>query len=157
MSLMLTALLSNAMAGPVGFDRVDLISEDPGTWINYEVSTFGTYPTRPILRFVTQVKPVWTTPWEGITVGTSIESQSVVYEAPLLADQGISWSAGLQTKLLMPRGVTAGLAWRGGNFRVGLGVSAVSESTWARPGFRSWTILPTLGVGIGPKADSGQD
>ena len=52
-------LVGAAMAGPVSLDRVDLLSENPGTWIHYEALTFGTYSTRPILRFVTQVQPVW--------------------------------------------------------------------------------------------------
>ena len=147
-------LLGQAMAGPVSFERVDLISEDPGTWIHYEAPTYGTYSMRPILRFVSQVKPVWSTPWEGVTVGTSLASQSVVYEAPLLPDAGLSWSAGVQTVLLMPRGVTAGVAWNWRFLRVGAGVSAVSAATWARPGgLAQWTVLPTLGLGVGPQRD----
>jgi len=156
----ITALLMGAaLAGPLGLqrpslDRVDLLSEDPGTWIHYEAPTFGTYPTRPGLRFVTQVKPVWNTRWEGVTLGTSLSSQSLVVESPLLPDQGVTWSAGVQSILLFPRGATAGVAWRWKFLRVGAGVSAVSAGTWSRPGgLAQWTVLPTLGVGVGPSRE----
>ncbi len=142
-------LVGAAMAGPVSLDRVDLLSENPGTWIHYEALTFGTYSTRPILRFVTQVQPVWDTPWEGVRVGVSIASQAVTYEAPLVEDKGLYWSGGVQTVLLMPRGFTGGLAWRWKALRVGAGVSAVSAATWVRPGgWAQWTVLPTVGVGL---------
>ena len=143
--------LATATAAPVQFDRVDLISEDPGSFVNYELAAAPTYPTKAAIRFVTQVKPVFEIPRvEGLTVGVSISSQSVVYERPLLVD-GLHWTAGVQTALLMPRGALGGVAYRAGRWRFGVSVSALSGSTWARPSYGQWTVLPTVGVGVGRK------
>lgn len=148
MSLTAIVLAASFWSG-FGFDRVDVVAEDPGTWMNYDLPMGTSYPPSLAIRFLSQVKPVWTTPVEGLTIGTSLASQSVVYEQPLWKQAGLYWSAGLQTQLLMPRGALAGLAWRRGHFRIGAGVSAVSGSSWARPDWTTWSFLPTLGFGIG--------
>ncbi len=140
-----------ALAAPVQFDRVDLISEDPGTFVNYELWGAPTYPTKAAIRLVTQVKPVVSIPRvPGLTVGVSLSSQSVVYERPFLID-GLHWTAGVQTALLMPRGALGGVAYRTGRWRFGVSASAISGSTWARPSYGQWTVLPTVGVGVGKK------
>lgn len=132
-----------------GFDRVDIVSEDPGTWLNYELPVAGTYPTRAALRFVTQIRPVWTTPIEGLTFGTSIQSQSLSYERPLPFLPQLHWNVTLQTRLLLPRGVNAGLAWRWKWFRIGAGVSASTAASWSAIDYRAWNVLPVLGIGVG--------
>jgi len=132
-----------------GFDRVDLLSEDPGTWLHYEMPMMGTYPTAPALRFVEQVKVVFGLPVKGLYAGVAIGSQSLVYEYPLLADKGVFLTGGLQTRLLFPRGVLLGLAWRVGMFRFGASLSAITGGTWQRPGDTALLLLPTVGVGIG--------
>jgi hypothetical protein len=143
------ALILAATATSIPFDRVDLLSEDPGTWIHYDVPGGSNYPTRPAMRFLTQIKPVFELPVEGLYLGASLSSQSLVYERPLLSEWNLYWSAGVQTRLLLPRGVMAGVAWRFWRLRVGLGLSAVSEARWSNPSWRSWAVLPTLGLGIG--------
>lgn len=141
------ALLSLCMLGQNPLDRVDLVSEDPGTWVNYDLPVVGANSTATVLRFVEQLKLVWRTPVERLFVGTSIASQSLVYEHPLL-EKSLFLSAGLQTKLLLPRGITAGLAWRAGYVRLGAGVSVLSSASWSNLNWTRWSVLPTVGVGI---------
>lgn len=153
-TLVLSLVLSlPAQAAGFGFDRVDLVSEDTGLWLNHEVPSAGAYPTRAALRFVTQVKVVFDLPGlEGLQAGASLSSQSVSLERPLdlgFLPKGFYWHAGLQTRLLMPRGVFGGLAYRWKWFRVGAGVSALSGASWATPTWSSWTVVPTLGLGVG--------
>ena len=148
-------MLLSAMAlaaSPVKLDRVDLIAEDPGTFLNYELPAAGTYPTKAAVRFVTQVKPVLEMPsLPGWHLGLSIASQSLVYEKPLSVPN-LYFSGGIQSSLFLPRGVLAGVAYRPGRWRIGLSCSAVSGATWTRfGGYGQWTVLPALGVGVGPK------
>jgi hypothetical protein len=138
-------------AAPLSFDRVDLISEDPGLWLNYDVPLADVYWPRTGYRFLEQVKPVWhIAAVEGLYVGASLRSQSLVYEGSLGLGHGLYWTAGLQTALLLPRGALAGLAWRGGPFRIGVGVSLLTAATWSRPDWSHGWLLPTLGFGVGP-------
>jgi hypothetical protein len=131
------------------FDRVDLISEEPGTWLHYDVPLVGAYPLATLLRFVEQVKPVFQLPVKGLYVGTSISTQSLVYEGALMEQMGLSWTVGLQTRLLFPTGLHAGVAWRFSRLRVGLSLSAFTNGGWGRPDGFTVQFLPTLGVGIG--------
>ena len=134
-----------------GFDRVDLIAEDPGTWINYDLHYSGIFPTSTAVRFVTQVKVSWRTPVRGLYLGTSLSSISATLEAPLLLTErhGLFWTAGLQTRLFVPKGVTAGLAYRVGPVRVGAGVSVLSTASWSHLRWTQWSVLPTVGIGFG--------
>ncbi len=152
MPLVATALLVASLQGQIRFDRVDLVSEDPGTWVNYDLPLAPVYALPAGIRFVEQIKPVFTLPWEGWYVGASLASQSVAYERSLLPSANLFWSAGLHTRLLLPRGVHGGLAWRWGVMRLALGVSVTSEATWARPSWRQWSVLPTVGIGVGVPA-----
>ena len=142
------ALLTLTHASELRLDRVELIAEDPGTWLNYEAPQLAQYPVKGVIRFVTQVRPVFETPVEHLYVGLSVSSQSVVYEHPFVEDLPFTWSAGVQTGLLLPRGAVATVAWRGGPVRLSVGVSAVSGATWARPDYSEWDVLPTIGVGL---------
>jgi hypothetical protein len=134
-----------------GFDRVDLLSEEPGTWLHYDVPLLAAYPTVVVLRWAEQIKPVFRLPMKGLYLGVSISSQSLVYESALLERYNLFWTAGLQTRLLFPTGLQAGLAWRFGYLRIGLSLSAFTDGGWGN--IWGWTpqILPTLGVGVGPK------
>ena len=132
-----------------GFERVDLLSEDPGLWVHQEAGRLGVDPLTATIRFLSQVKPVFSLPVEGLSAGVSLGSQSLVYERPLLPSMHLSWTVGLQTRLLLPRGALLGLAWRVGPLRLGLSLSVFSEASWARVDYRPWTVLPTFGLGIG--------
>lgn len=151
MSLALLLLGASLGAAPLHFDRVDVLSEDPGLWLNYDLPLARVYLPRTGYRLLEQVKPVWRiAAVEGLHVGVSLRSQSLVYERSLGVGHGLFWTAGVQTALLLPRGALGGLAWRRGYFRVGVGVSLLSRATWALPEWKRWQLLPTLGLGVGP-------
>ncbi|MFE8600738.1 hypothetical protein KYC5002_34810 [Archangium violaceum] len=147
------------LAAPVRLDRVDVLSEDSGTFLHYEVPMAPAYPAMTALRFVTQVKVVLALPVSGLYAGASIASQSLSYEGPLWRSEdgrGLFWTASVHTRLLMPYGAHAGVAWRFGSMRLGLGASASSEASWARPAWTEWKVLPTLALGFGPNVAPGQ-
>lgn len=132
-----------------GFDRVDLLSEAPGKWLHYDTLMITTYPAIPLVRFVEQVTVVFRLPWEGFHVGASVMAQSLTYEHPISALPGLSVTGGLQTRLLFPNGLLAGVAYRAGMFRVGLSVSAYTSGSWGAPTSFGVHVLPVLGLGIG--------
>jgi hypothetical protein len=138
-------LMSIAMAG-FGLDRVDLVAGGPGTFINYDIPVAGSDITRTSIRFVEQVQPVWRFGVDNLYVGTSITSQSLLYDAPITDD--FSYVLGLETSLLVPRGLRVGAAWRSDPVRVELGVSAITPSGWARFDYTTVTIMPTLALGL---------
>ena len=142
-------VLTCAEASEFGFDRVDVVSEDPGVWLNYDLPTIGSYPIRPALRFIEQIKLVLTTPAEDLYVGLSLSSQSVVLEREIPGVAGLRWTVGVQTRALVPRGGFGGLAYRIGVFRFAAGASVASAAAWANLSWTSWSILPTVGIGIG--------
>lgn len=148
---MVLAAEPGAAAEPTGvrWQRVDLLSEDPGLWLPQEAPRLRADALTPAVRFVTQIKVVWDLPVRGLGFGVSLDSQSLVYEYPLLPQANLSLSVGLQTRLLLPRGGLVGVAWRGGPVRVGLSLSVFSEASWSRVDYGYWTALPTLGLGIG--------
>ena len=136
--MLLISCLLSAMAAPLSFDRIDVLSEDPGTWFNYEIPTLHAYPTKGLVRWVAQIKPVWKTSIDGLYLGTSFTSQSLTFESPIKNQLPVYWTATYQTQLLLPKGVNIGLAWRGKGLRLAVGCSAIAESSWARPAYRSW-------------------
>ena len=153
MSVALLLVLGASLhAAPLRFDRVDVLSEDPGLWLNHDLPLASVYWPRTGYRLLEQVKPVWRiAAVEGLHVGVSLRSQSLVYERSLGLGHGLFWTVGLQTSLLLPRGALAGLAWRRGRFRVGVGVSLLSAASWRRPDWTDGWLLPTLGLGVGPQ------
>jgi len=150
-----TALLPLLLlAGParpavLAFDRVDLVSEDPAAWLNYDVPMLGVNATTVAVRWLEQVKVSWRLPVDGLSLGTSLSSQSVFWEHPVWAAAGLSAGAGVQSALLLPRGAFADLAWRRGRFRAAVGVGAVSGATWTDLDWTAWDVVPTLGIGVG--------
>lgn len=138
----------SSAAEPFRFERVDLLSVDPGTFQLYDVPATGAYPLRTVIRFAEQVKVVWDLPGP-LTLGTSITSQSLGYQRPV---GPFSVGGGLQTLLLCPRGVYADAAWQTGRLRLGLGVSVLSSATWGSLDWRVWHAFPAVELGIGRAA-----
>ncbi|MFY0579273.1 hypothetical protein ACN28S_37865 [Cystobacter fuscus] len=104
------------------------------------------------------MKVVLALPVSGLYAGASIASQSISYEGPLLRSQdgrGLFWVGSVHTRLLMPYGAHAGVAWRFGLMRLGVGASLSTEATWVRPEWNQWRVLPVLAVGIGPNVAPG--
>lgn len=141
---------------PVGIDRVDVVSEDPGLWVSQELPRLGQTPQLVGVRFLTQIKPVIWTPVPGLAVGLSMQSQSVLLERPVLPALGVQATGGLITRAGLPAGGMIGAAWRPGKVRLGLSLIGLSSANWARPAWTSWRVLPGVGVGFGrdprPKA-----
>lgn len=149
MLALVASLVLAAEPGGVALDRLDLLSEDPGQWLHQDAPRLGVDTLTPTVRFLTQLKVVWSTPVRGLDFGISVGSQSLVYEYPLLPRAKLTLSMGLQTRLLLPRGALVGVAWRTGPLRLGLSLSVFSAASWSRVDYRYWTALPTLGLGIG--------
>jgi hypothetical protein len=149
MLALVTAAVLAAEPTGVSLERLDLLSEDPGQWLHQELPRLGADALTPTVRFLTQMKVVWSTPVRGLGFGVSVGSQSLVYEYPLLPRANLALSVGMQTRLLLPRGALLGVAWRTGPLRLGLSLSVFSEATWSRVDYSYWTVLPTLGLGIG--------
>ena len=140
------ALLGAATAG-THLDRVELISVDPGVWLNYDLPTLVTRPTSTTVRLVQQVQPVLALPPEGLHLGLSLTSQSVSWEQPF-AESRWGWAAGVTTLFALPRGAFAEATVDLGPVRLGLGGSLMSQASWARlSGYDTWD--PLLGATVG--------
>jgi len=152
--VLLTLLLSTsapAQAGSFRLAWVDLLSEDSGRWLNNDLPMLGATPGTVGLRYLYQVQPVWQLPIDNLYVGTSVSSQSLHYERSFKVSLGsgdLGWFGGIHTRLVMPNGAMAGLRWKTHRTRIAAGVSATTPSTWARPSFKVWSVLPTVGVSI---------
>jgi hypothetical protein len=142
-------LISVALGGPVRFDRVDLIAEDPALWVNDDLTRLSHVPRLGALRYLGQVKVVVELPMEGVYFGSSLSSQSIGAERLIVSKIPIYGYAGVQTGLFLPRGILGGLAYREGPLRIGIGFSALSSATWRRPDWSVWSWLPSLGIGLG--------
>ncbi len=158
LTLSLVATSLALTAAPVRLDRIDIISEDVGTFLHYDLALARAFSPMTGARFLEQVKVVLALPVKGLYAGASIASQGVSYEGALWRAQdgrGLFWVASVHTRLLMPYGAHAGVAWRFGVMRLGVGASVSTESTWARPSWTQWRVLPTLAVGVGPNVAPG--
>ena len=136
-----------SLAGPQ-LDRIELLADDPGTFLNWELPMLGARPGITLVRFAEQVQPVWHTPWDGWTVGTSLSTQSLGYAQALGPSAKLGWRAGLQTRLLLPSGVVSTLWWRGEHIELAGGISLISDASWRRPSWSSWQALPTASVSL---------
>jgi hypothetical protein len=146
----LTAMLvAAALAGPVRFERVEILAENPATWVNYELPMAASNTTTSAVRLLEQTKVVWATKKEGLRIGTSLRSQSVQWEGNFWAEKSLVWSAGAQTRFGLPNGAFGSLGWRWRRLRLSAGVSVLSGATWARPAWDSWRVLPVVSVGFG--------
>lgn len=150
---MITWFLAVALAAPVRFDRVDLVSETTASWQHDELPRLGQTPRVVAMRWAEQVQPVIAVPLGvdagALQLGASLRAQSIRYERAAFRP---SWSvnAGVQLGAGLPNGALAGLSWRHGALRVGGSLAAVSAASWARPVWDTWRWLPAVGIGVGP-------
>ena len=142
-------LVCVALGGPIRFDRVDLIAEDPSLWVNDDLARLSHVPRLGAVRYVSQVKVVFELPGDGVYFGSSLSSQSIVGERLIVSKLPIYGYAGMQAGLFLPRGFVGGLAYREGPLRIGIGFSALSSATWRRPDWSVWSWLPAVGIGFG--------
>ena len=100
--------LSIAAAGETswepGLARVEILSDDPGTWIHYELPLAHLRPSTAALRLVEQIQPVWRAPWTGITIGTSVAIQTVQLERAVGSREDLSWKKWAKARLIVERG-----------------------------------------------------
>lgn len=150
---MIALIATLALAAPVGLDRVDLVSEDNPTWLVDDLPRVGDTPRATAVRFVEQVEPVWFTPIDGLTVGTSVRTQSLQWERPASPALGVYGSMALLTRLGLPSGARIGAALRRGPVRIGASLTLLSSASWSRPDWSVWRPLPALGVGVGRSYD----
>ena len=140
------ALSVPAIAG-VQLQRVEILSEDPGTWLHYELPMAASRPSTAAVRLIEQIQPVWQSPWTDIYIGTSLTVQTLQIERPL-GDESLRWSAGIQTALLCPKGVVGALHWQRKRLHLSAGLSLSSMASWQHRSWNQWTLLPTAGIGI---------
>jgi hypothetical protein len=138
-----------ALAAPIGFDRLDVLSEGSPTWIHHEAPRLMTTERFVSARFVEQVEPVLFLPVEGLTVGISMRAIRLHWERPLPGTDTLFVGGGVLTSLLLPTGAQIGAAWRPGRLRVGLSVCALSSASWSRREWTVWHVLPAIGLGFG--------
>lgn len=146
--LLLGAVVATATPS-FGFERVDVIAPLPGTFINDDLPRLTLDPLTITVRWLEQVQVVFTVPVEGLTAGVSLSAQSLFYAVPLFDVPGLELQVGLQTRLLLPAGFSAGLGWRWWRLRVGLGVVAGTEASWDNIDYDHPYVMPTLSLGIG--------
>ncbi len=146
----LLAMVLCASAGPLA--RVEIVADDPGTFLIHELPMIGARPGATLLHGLAQVQPVWKA--GPLTVGTSIAAITVQGELPLttLADGELAGLAGIQTRLGLPVGTLLGLSWTRDALWLDLAASIRADASWARPEWSTWSALPTIGVGWVPGA-----
>jgi len=143
---LLLALQGTAEAGPVRFERVDLISESDGSWARDELSRAGQTPRFAAIRYLEQLTPVIRK--DRLQLGLSLATQSVRWEQPL-AGTHFGLNGGLQLDSGLPNGLLAGGFVHAGPLRIGVSASLTSGASWGRPVYDGWRLLPSLGIGIG--------
>lgn len=141
----LVALLGAAMAGPI--ERVDALAAGPEGWLWDEAPLAAVRPATAALRLGEQVSVGWRLPVAGLSLGTGLRTQELRYARDFGASPA-GWVVGLPTRLLMPRGLRAGLRLRLGAVHLEAGAVLDTGSTWARPAPGPVRASPTLGVGI---------
>lgn len=146
---MVSWLAAVSFAAPIQLDRVDLLSEDPGLWLSHELPRATLAPGIVSLRFLTQIRPVLSLPVEHLSVGLSLQSQSLLIERPIAPAAGLALTGGLITRGGLPSGAMVGGAWRPGNVRLGISAIGLSSATWSHPSWSDWRLLPGVGVGFG--------
>lgn len=133
----------------IRLERIDLISEDPGTWLIDEIPRSTVAPRSAALRWMEQIRFGVVIPDASLVVGVSVASQSIAFRRPLLKRAPVYAQAGISTSLGLPRGGLVGVeAWTG-PVRFGLGVHAMSQARWARPRWDQWRVVPGVGIGFG--------
>ena len=144
----LACLWTAAFAQNWSLHRLELISDDPGLWLNHELPGLVHRPGTAALRFVGQVQPTLNTPWSWkkgeLRLGLSLACVSLSWERAVR--DSLDVGVGVQTALGLPRGMMGGIAWRRGAIRIGGGLSVLSAASWSQPDYGTWETLPTLSV-----------
>jgi hypothetical protein len=135
-----------------GFERLDLIDDGGGGWVNYDLPMVAARPEVTAWKWARQLQLVLRTPVPGFNVGFGVGSVSFQYDVRVT--RAVSAFAGLNTAWLMPRSLTLGWALHLGPIRVALGVVFASTSRWSDIHWTVWSVLPVIGLGIGREEPS---
>ena len=146
-TLAMGSFLCATASAEVKLTRIELLSEDPGTWLHYELPMAGSRPVTAAVRLLEQVQPVWQSPWQHVLIGTSLTVQTIQLERPI-GELHMQWSTGIQTALLCPKGVVGAVHWQWRRIHLSVGVSLDSNASWQHRNWTQWTLLPTAGFGI---------
>jgi hypothetical protein len=138
-----------AFAAGLQFDRVDVLSGSSATFLVDDLPRISMDPAATTLRFVSQVAPVIAS--HNLELSSSLSVQYAGLRAPVLPAAGLWVDGGLVARGLLPVGARAGLALRWGPVHVGLGVCAEAGARWTNPRWESWTVRPSVGLGVGRK------
>lgn len=144
-------LAAPAWAAEIRLERVELLSDETGRWLHHDLPLLGVKPMITGVRLLEQVQLSWALAGDSLVLGTGIESQSLTWQKNFgaqLAGGRLGAYGGVQSRLLLPRGVLAGLDWRRERLRIAAGLSAFAHPTWVRPSWSTWSALPVLSVAI---------
>ena len=129
-------------------DRVEVLADDPGTYVFDELPLLVARPGVTGLRFIAQVQPVLRFE-SGVTLGASLSSLTVGWETRP-DDRGIGGLVAMPTRLGLPSGLVLAGTWRRGPLWVDVGMRAASGASWVSPTWSDLRIGPTLGLGFVP-------
>lgn len=146
--MVLAGWASIALAGDIGLDRVEVVSDTPGTFVLDELPMLRARPGVTGLRALAQIEPVVKFPY-GLTVGASLGNISVGVESPT-ESHGLGGLVAVPTRLGLPTGVVVAGCWRSGPVWLDVGLAAQSGATWAAPEWQDLRVRPVLGLGLVP-------
>jgi len=146
--MMHAALFSIAASSGLQLDRVEVIADDPGTYLTDEVPLLAARPGGTLLRGVAQVQPVlgW---GEHFTLGLSLSSITPGLEVSTGTD-GLGLLVAMPTRLGLPSGALIAATWRRGPLWADIGMRAASGATWHAPQYSDLRVAPTVGIGWVP-------
>lgn len=149
--MMSIALLTATVSAGVHLDRVELLADDPGTFVYDELPLLAARPGGTALRAAAQVQPVLGF-GSGLTLGVSMAALTPGYELEASGNShGFGFLAAVPTRLGLPSGLVLAGTFRHGPLWVDLGVRATSGATWRTPRYGDLRVGPTLGVGWIPR------
>ncbi|MBO84709.1 MAG: hypothetical protein CL927_05070 [Deltaproteobacteria bacterium] len=133
------------------FERLELLSDDPGRFLSDELPMVAARPGNTALRFLAQVQPVVGF-GTHFTLGTSLSAWTPGWETAL-GDRPIGVLVAVPTRLGLPTGLVTAATYTRGALWVDLGVAAQTGASWRRPAYRDLRVVPTLGLGWSPQPD----
>jgi hypothetical protein len=147
------ALVATALGAPLQLDRVDLLSEAPGTFLRDEAPRLGALPGPVAVQWLSQVSVVASAGPVDVSASFDAQTVSLVRRASIpVGSRGevpLSGEVGVVARGLLPVGVRMGIGWRPNALRFGVSVVALTDATWRSPAWRHLTLVPSLGVGVG--------
>ncbi len=146
---MIALLLMHAVAGTgPHLDRIEVVSDDPGTFVYDELPMLRARPGATGLRALAQVQPVIGV-GRFVTVGVSLTALTPAVE---LSDDQTGFGAvlAMPTRLGLPTGAIIAGSWRQGPLWLDVGLRAHTGASWLVPAGGDLRVGPTIGLGWVP-------